>query len=380
MNVTKRDYYEVLGVGRGATEQELKGAYRKLALQYHPDRNPGDSEAEEKFKEAAEAYGVLSDAQKRAAYDRFGHAGLSGQGAPAGFDPNAFADFSDILGDFFGFGFGDMFGGGARGGGARRNRPMRGEDLRYDLEITFEDVMNGMTADIQVPRMEACKRCSATGAEPDDGLTTCAMCRGRGEVTYQQGFLSIRRTCGQCGGRGQIIRKPCKTCKGEGYQRVDKRIKINIPAGVDNGTRLRVQGEGQAGANGGPNGDLYVVLKVTEHPVFEREGEDLHCRVPVNIAQAALGAEVDLLTLDGLEQVKVPEGVQHGATVRLKGHGVPRLNGGGRGDLIVHVEVRVPSKLTREQRKLLEQLRDTLPAENEPEEKSLFDKVKDYFA
>jgi molecular chaperone DnaJ len=377
MNVTKRDYYEVLSVERGANEQTLKSAYRKLALQFHPDRNPNDPEAEEKFKEAAEAYSILSDPQKRAAYDRYGHAGVSGAaGGPAGFDPSAFSDFGDILGDFFGFG--DLFGGGG-GGGRRRNRAARGEDVRYDLEISFEDVMRGMTADIQVPRMEACKRCSATGAEPEDGLTTCAMCRGRGEVTYQQGFLSIRRTCGQCGGRGQIIRRPCTSCKGEGHIRVDRKLKINIPAGVDNGTRLRLTSEGQPGANGGPPGDLYVVLKVGEHPVFEREGDQLHCRVPVNIAQASLGTEVHLLTFDGVETVKIPEGSQHGSTVRLRNLGVPRVNGSGRGDLLVHIEVRVPNKLTREQRKILEQLRDALPAENDPDEKTLFDKVKDYF-
>lgn len=370
--VTKRDYYEVLGVERGANDQVLKSAYRKLAMQYHPDRNPNDPEAEEKFKEAAEAYSVLSDAQKRAAYDRFGHQGVAAA-ASQGFDPNAFADFSDILGDFFGFG--DLFG----GGGRRRTRQQRGEDVRYDLEISFEDAMRGLQADIQVPRLEQCKKCQGSGAEPTDGLVTCAMCRGRGEVTYQQGFLSIRRTCGQCGGRGQIIRRPCKECRGEGWLRVERKLKINIPAGVDNETRLRLSQEGQPGLNGGPPGDLYVVLKVGEHPIFERNGEDLHCKVPVNVAQAALGTEIDLLTFDGLHTVKVPEGTQTGQTVRMRGLGVPRVNGSGRGDLIVHVEVRIPHKLTREQRRLFEQLRESLPAENEPEEKGIFEKVKDYF-
>ena len=239
--------------------------------------------------------------------------------------------------------------------------------------------MKGLSVDIQVPRMEECDRCHAKGAEPDDGLTTCPTCRGRGEVMYQQAFLSVRRTCGQCGGRGQIIRRPCKQCHGEGYLRRERKLKVNIPAGVDNGTQMRLSQEGQPGVNGGPPGDLYVVLKVTEHPIFERSGSDLHCTVPVNIAQAALGASVDILTFDGVQSVKIPEGIQAGSNVRLKGLGVPNLNGGGRGDLFVHVDVRVPNKLTREQRRLIEQLRDLLPAENEPHEKGIFEKVKDYF-
>jgi molecular chaperone DnaJ len=375
MNVAKRDYYEILGVDRGTDDQSIKSAYRKLALKYHPDRNPGDTEAEEKFKEAAEAYSVLSDGQKRAAYDRFGHQGVAGAGAQ-GFDPSAFQDFSDILGDFFGFG--DLFGGGA-GGARRRNRAQRGEDIRYDLEIDFEDAMRGMTADIQVPRLEQCKRCSGKGAEPEDGLVTCPMCHGRGEVIYQQSFLSVRRPCNQCGGRGQIIRRPCKECRGDGYLRTERKLKITIPPGVDSGTRLRLSGEGQHGLNSGPAGDLYVVLRVREHAVFIREEDDLHCKVPVNVAQAALGTDLDVLTFDGLQTVNVPEGTQSGTRLRLKGFGVPHLNGHGRGDMYVHVEVKIPAKLTRDQRKLFEQLKEMLPANNEPEDKGLFDKVKDYF-
>jgi molecular chaperone DnaJ len=373
MNVAKRDYYEILGVERSADDQLLKGAYRKLALKYHPDRNPNDREAEEKFKEAAEAYGILSDSQKRAAYDRFGHAGVQ-SAAGGGFDPGQFAGFEDILGEFFGFG--DLFGG---GGGRRRTRAQRGEDLPFELEISFEDMMRGLSADIQVPRMEACGRCSGKGAEPEDGLTQCPVCRGRGEIHYQQAFLTVRRTCSQCNGRGQIIRRPCHDCKGDGYLRKEKKLKINIPAGVDTGTRLRLSGEGQPGANGGPPGDLYVLLKVQEHPIFDREKDDLYCNVPVNVAQAALGTEVDILTFDGVQNVKIPEGTQKGAKVKLKGLGIPHLQGHGRGDLYVHVDVRIPTKLSREQRKLFEQLRETLPADNEPSEKSLLDKVKDYF-
>ncbi|MBI3473699.1 MAG: molecular chaperone DnaJ [Candidatus Solibacter usitatus] len=370
--MTKRDYYEILGIDRSAGDGELKSAYRKLALQYHPDRNPGNHEAEEKFKEATEAYGVLSDPQKRATYDRFGHQGL--QGAGAGFDPTQFTDFGDILGDLFGLG--DMFGGGAR----RRTRAQRGEDLRYDLEIDFEDAAFGMTAEIQVPRLEACKRCGGKGAEPGSGTVTCPTCRGRGEVVYQQSFLSIRRTCGQCNGSGETIRQHCRECHGEGYKQVERKLKVNIPAGVDNGTRMRLSHEGQPGLNGGPTGDLYVVLKVREHPFFERRDSDLHCTIPVNVAQAALGAEIAVPTLGGgSELLKIPEGAQSGSRFRIRNQGISHVNGHGRGDLYVHLEVKVPSKLSNAQRDLFEKLRETLPAENEPAEKGIFDKVKDYF-
>jgi molecular chaperone DnaJ len=375
MNATKRDYYEVLGVQRDVDLSGLKNAYRELAKKYHPDRNP-EQDAEDKFKEASEAYSILSDPQKRAAYDRYGHQGLQGMGASQGFDPNSFTDFSDILGDLFGFG--DLFGGAGRRGGGR-SRSQRGEDLRYDLEINLEDSIRGLSVDIQVPRMEGCSRCQGTGAEKNDGLVTCPMCHGRGEVIYQQSFLQIRRTCGQCGGRGQIIRRPCTQCRGERYVRTERKLKVNIPAGVDTGTRLRLANEGQPGGNGGIAGDLYVVVKIKEHPIFERSGDDLHCTMPVNIAQAALGTEVSLLTFDGLETVKVPEGSQTGSRIRLKNLGVPKLQGSGRGDLFVHVDVRIPGKLTREQRKLFEQLRETLPVENEPHEKGIIDRVKDYF-
>lgn len=374
MNATKRDYYEVLGVGRDCDTPTLKSAYKKMAMKYHPDRNPNDHSAEENFKEAAEAYSVLSDPQKRAAYDRYGHRGLQGMGSSQGFDPNAFTDFSDILGDLFGMG--DLFGGGQR---RSRSQAQRGEDLRYDIELNLEDVMKGMSVDIQVPRLDLCTRCQGTGAEKNDGIVTCPMCHGRGEVIYQQSFLQIRRTCNQCGGRGQIIRRPCTQCRGERYVKNERKLKVNIPAGVDTGTRLRLQNEGQPGVNAGPPGDLYVVIKLKEHPIFERQGDELHCTIPVNVAQAALGTQVDLLTFDGLETVKIPEGTQSGASVRLRNLGVPKLQGSGRGDLFVHIDVRVPSKLTREQRKLFESLRETLPAENEPHEKGLMDKVKDYF-
>ncbi len=374
--MSKRDYYEVLGVGREAGEPDIKSAYRKLARQFHPDHHPDDPSAEDKFKEASEAYSILSDPQKRAAYDRYGHAGLQGTAGQGGFNPEAFADFSDILGDFFGGQFGDLFG---QGGGRRRNRPQRGEDVRYDLEISFEEAVFGMNAEIQVPRMEPCEHCRATGSEPGSGPSTCPTCQGRGEILYQQSFLSIRRTCSTCNGAGQIIRNPCTRCKGHGYQQVQRKLKINIPAGVDDGTRLRLAHEGQPGANGGPNGDLFVFLKVKQHAFFERHENDLHCTIPLNIGQAALGAEIEIPTLEGSQKLKIPEGTQNATKFKLRHQGVPNLNGGGRGDLYVHVDVKVPTRLSREQRKLFEQLRDTLPVDNAPAEKGLFEKVKNYF-
>jgi molecular chaperone DnaJ len=375
--VSKRDYYEVLAIARDAGEQEIKGAYRRLAMKYHPDRNPDDPGAEDKFKEASEAYSVLSDAQKRAAYDRFGHAGVqSVAGGAASYNPEAFSDFSDILGDFFGFG--DLFGGGA-GGGRRRNRAQRGEDVRYDLELSFQDAVTGMNAEIQVPRMEVCDRCKATGSEPGSGASACPTCHGRGEILYQQSFLSIRRTCSTCGGSGQIIRNPCSQCQGQGYRQIQRKLKVNIPAGVADGNRLRLSSEGQPGPNGGPPGDLYVFLKVKEHPFFERQEQDLHCTIPLNVAQAALGCEIEVPTLEQPHKLKIPEGTQGGAQFRLRNKGVPILNSSSRGDLYVHIVVKMPARLTREQRKLMEQLRDTLPVDNRPAEKGLFEKVKDYF-
>lgn len=375
MNVTKRDYYEVLGVPKDAEDQQIKSAYRKLALTYHPDRNPNNQDAEEKFKEAAEAYSVLSDPQKRSSYDRFGHQGVSGAGA--GFDPNTFTDFSDIFGDLGDlFGFGDIFG----GGGRRRNRARRGEDVRYDLEIEFRDAVFGTTAEIQVPRMEACERCQGKGAEPGTSPVTCPTCRGRGEVLLQQSFLTVRRTCSACRGTGQVIKNPCQECRGQGFRHVTRKLAIKVPPGAESGTPYRVQSMGQPGANGGPPGDLYVVFVIKPHPFFERHGNNLHCVIPVNIAQAALGAEIEIPTLDGHpHKLKVPEGTQNGAELRVRGKGVPGHGGGSRGDLYAHIEVRIPSRLNREQRKLFEQLKETLPVENSPTGKGLFEKVKDYF-
>lgn len=368
----KRDYYEILGIGKNASEPELKSAYRKLALKFHPDRNPHNPEAEERFKEAAEAYSVLSDSEKRRAYDAYGHDGLSSAGAAAGFNPDVFADFSDIFGDFFGFG--DLFGGGSK----RRSRAQRGDDVRYDLELSFEDAMRGLDVELRVPRTEACPVCKGTGAEGEDGWTTCSVCRGRGEVFYQQGFLTIRRTCGQCRGSGKLLRKACRNCKGEAYVQTVKKLKVKIPAGVDNGMKMRVPGEGQPGSSGGPQGDLYVFLMIKPHSIFERREDDLHCTVVINMAEAALGVGIVIPTLDGEQRLKVPESIQSGETLRLRGKGAPHLNAGGCGDLIVHIEVRTPVKLNKEQRALLEQLRATLPEGGRPAEKTLLDKLKDY--
>ncbi|HJQ32357.1 MAG TPA: molecular chaperone DnaJ [Pyrinomonadaceae bacterium] len=372
---TKRDYYEVLGVSRGASEAEIKSAYRKLAVRFHPDKNPGDAEAEEKFKEAAEAYSVLSDADQRARYDRFGHAGVSSSaGAQGGWGAQGFGGIEDILGDLFGFG--DVFGG--RGGASgRRSAAQRGADLRYDLEMSLEEASTGMTAQLRVPRLEACEECKGSGAAPGTQPETCPGCAGAGQVRYQQGFFSVARTCGQCRGSGRVIRTPCEKCKGAGRVEREKQIEVKIPAGVETGSRLRLAGEGEAGVQGGPAGDLYVVIHVKEHETFERQGNNLYASVPVTFAQAALGSEISVPTLEAQENLKVPAGTQTGTVFRLKGHGMPVLGGRGRGDLFVSVTVVTPTTLTREQRKLLEQLAQI--EEKDLSDKGLMDKVRDIF-
>lgn len=373
---TQRDYYEVLGVSRTASVDEVKGAYRKAALKWHPDRNPNNKhEAEEKFRECTEAYSVLSDAEKRQVYDTYGHAGLSGSAGGVDFNGTIFQDFHDIFGDFFGFE--DMFGGGRRG----RTRSQRGADLRYDMTLTFEEASAGVTTKIKLPRQEFCGACKGTGAKAGTGVATCQTCGGRGQLAYQQGFFTISRTCPACQGAGQIIKERCPECRGLGRLEREKVIELRVPPGVDTGTRLRVPGEGEPGRNGGPAGDLYVVLEVKEHSFFERRGADLYCTIPISISQAALGAELQVPGLNSEERLKIPEGTQSGAVFRIKGRGLPDPRGGGRGDLYYHVRVVTPGKLTREQRKLMEQLGATIKVDNKPAERgsSIFDKVKDIF-
>src|SRR5689334_746745 len=372
----QRDYYEVLGVSRTASIDEIKGAYRKAALKWHPDRNPENkSEAEQKFRECTEAYSVLSDQQKRQIYDTYGHAGLSNAGG-VDFNGTIFQDFHDIFGDFFGFE--DLFGGGGRRG---RTRAQRGSDLRYDMSLTFEEAATGVATKIKLPKQELCTACHGTGAKAGTGATACQTCGGRGQLAYQQGFFTITRTCPACQGAGQVIKERCVECRGQGRMEREKTVELRVPAGVDSGTRLRVPGEGEAGVNGGPAGDLYVVLDVKEHQFFERRGADLYCTIPVSMAQAALGADLTVPGLNGDERLKIPEGTQGGAVFRIKGHGLPEPRGGGKGDLYYHVRVVTPTKLTREQRKLIEQLGATIKVDNKPAERgaSIFDKVKDIF-
>lgn len=374
--MSKRDYYDILEVSRTASDQEIKSSYRKLALKYHPDRNQGDKKAEEKFKEAAEAYAILSDADKRARYDRFGHAGVGGS---QGFDPSQFTGFEDIFG-----GLGDIFG---FGGGGRRAGPQRGADLRYDLEIKFEQSAKGVETSIQIPRHETCETCKGNGAAPGSSPTTCPQCRGTGQLRYQQGFFTVARTCGQCRGAGKVISKPCATCRGQGTIEQMRKLTVKIPAGISTGQRLRLAGEGEAGTLGGPPGDLYVVIFVREHEFFRRDGNDLHCTVPLAFTTLALGGEIKVPGLDGDETVKIPESTQTGTTFTLRGKGMPDVSGRGHGDLLVTVQAVTPKKLTREQKKLLEQLAATLPEQkvklsardDEDDDRGIFGKVKDIF-
>ena len=366
----KRDYYEVLGLQRTASIDEIKKSYRRLAVQYHPDKNPGDATAEEKFKEAAEAYGVLSDEEKRARYDRYGHQGISGMG---GFDPNQFADFGDILGDLFGFG--DFFGTGRR----RGTRAARGADLRYDLTLSFEDAVFGKEVTLDIPRVATCQTCNGSGAKSGTQPVTCSGCRGVGQIRYSQGFFAVSRTCPQCGGAGKVIKDPCTSCDGAGRVREEKKISVKVPAGVDDGSRLRVAGEGEGGHNGGPSGDLYVFISVREHAKFQRRDYDIHAEEQVSMTQAALGAEITIETINGPESLRIPAGTQPSQVFRLRGKGVQFIDGTGRGDHFVHAVVRVPTSLSEEQRQLLEQLA-AVSGEEVTGGRGVLDKVKDFFS
>ena len=372
----KMDYYEVLQVERTASDGELKVAYRKLAMQFHPDRNPNNPEAEERFKQCSEAYQVLSDPDKRAAYDRYGHAGVSG-GGPGGFNGgNPFQGQGD-LGDIFGDLFGEMFN---MGGNRRASRAQRGRDLKFDMRLEFEEAVFGVEREISIRRAEVCEDCSGTGSEGSKQPETCQQCGGRGQVRSQQGFFSVARTCPVCSGTGSVVRNPCKTCRGDARIQREHKILVKVPAGVEQETRIRYSGEGDAGRFGGPGGDLYVVLEVKAHKFFERDGDDLHCVIPVSFPQASLGTELEIATLEGKETLKVPEGTQSGKEFKLKGKGVPHLNSHGKGDLIVEVRVQTPNKLSKQQKDLMKQLAETMTVENIPSSRGLFGKVKNIFS
>lgn len=343
--MNKRDYYDVLGVDRRASQEEIKKTYRKLALKYHPDRNPGDKEAEEKFKEAAEAYEVLRDSEKRNIYDQFGHEGLQGTGFTGfgGFD-DIFSAFGDIFEDFFGFGT-------RRSGQRTTTRP--GADLLYDMRISFAEAVFGTEQEIEIPTSETCEPCGATGRKPGTDEQVCPMCQGQGQILQSQGFFRISTTCNRCGGQGRIITNPCQSCNGSGRQKVNKKVLVKVPAGVDTGTRLRIPNRGESGYRGGPPGDLYVRLHVDPHEFFERDGTMLYCQIPISMVQAAIGDTIEIQTLDGSRSVKIPPGTQSGEIIRLKGDGVPSLRGYGRGDLLIDIQVKTPVKLNKRQEELL---------------------------
>jgi molecular chaperone DnaJ len=369
--MAKRDYYEVLGLSRGSAEDEIKKAYRRLAMKNHPDRNPDDPQAEERFKEATEAYEVLSDSEKRQAYDQYGHAGVD---ASMGGDFSG-SSFSDIFSDVFG----DIFGGG-RGGG--RSSVQRGADLRYGLELTLEQAVSGDNVEITVPMLAACEDCDGSGARPGTSVTTCPDCGGAGQIRVAQGFFSLQQTCPRCRGAGQVISDPCVHCGGSGRQEKRKKLSVRIPAGVDNGDRIRLSGEGEAGFNGGPPGDLYVQVEVREHPIFVREGRNLFCEMPLSFVDAALGGEIEVPTLDGRVKLKIPQETQTGKVFRLRGKGVTPVRGGGVGDLLCKINVETPINLSDHQKSLLKELKTTLEsggAKHSPRETSWFQGVKDFF-
>jgi molecular chaperone DnaJ len=370
--MAKRDFYETLGVSRTVTESELKVAFRKAAMQHHPDRNPGDKTAEVKFKEVNEAYQCLSDGQKRAAYDRFGHAAFE-QGGPSGMNDGFGSSMSDIFDDLFG----DMMG---RNRTSRSGGRERGSDLRYNMEITLEEAFRGKTATIKIPTSISCEACSGSGAKPGSKPKTCATCGGQGRVRAQQGFFAIERTCPTCGGRGEMIENPCSACAGAGRVTRDRSLSVNVPAGVEDGTRIRLSGEGEAGLRGGPAGDLYIFLAVKPHQFFQRDGADLYCRVPISMVQAALGGEFTVPTVDGSEaKVKIPEGTQSGKQFRIKDKGMPVLRSRDVGDLYIQAMVETPQNLTRRQRELLAEFEAESTQRTHPESAGFFDKIKDFF-
>ncbi|OOY20179.1 molecular chaperone DnaJ [Thioclava sp. ES.031] len=382
--MAKRDYYDVLGTAKGASAEEIKKAYRKKAKELHPDRNSDNPDAEAQFKEVNEAYDVLKDAEKKAAYDRFGHAafeGGMGGGRPGGGYGGAGGqgDFASAFSDVFEDLFGDFMGGGRAGPGGGRSRAQRGSDLRYNMRVTLEEAYRGTHKTINVPSSAACTECNGSGAEGGSEPQTCPTCSGLGKVRAQNGFFTVERTCPTCGGQGQVVKNPCKVCHGAGRVEVDRQLQVNIPPGVETGTRIRHAGEGEAGLRGGPSGDLYIFIEVQPHAIFEREGTDLHCRVPVSMATAALGGEVEVPTIDGgRSRVKIPAGSQSGRQMRLRGKGMPALRGGGSGDMFIELAVETPVNLTARQKEILKEFQG-IEAENNPEGASFFKKVKSFW-
>lgn len=379
---TKRDYYEILGVPKNASEDEIKKAYRKLAMKYHPDRNQGDAgaAAEAKFKEAKEAYEMLSDGQKRAAYDQYGHAGVD-PNMRGGMGPEGFGGFAEAFGDIFGDVFGGGGGGGRRGAGGRQ--VFRGGDLSYAMEITLEEAAEGKDAQIRIPSWDDCGTCHGTGAKPGTKPITCTTCHGAGAVQMRQGFFSVQQTCPQCRGTGKIIPEPCTTCHGQGKIKNNKTLEVKIPAGIDDGMRIRSTGNGEPGTNGGPPGDLYIEIRIQKHDTFERDGDDLHCVVPVSMTTAALGGEIEVPTLKGSAAIDIPDGTQSGKQFRLRGKGIKGVRSSYPGDLYCHVRVETPVKLTEHQRKLLKELDESLKKggdKHSPSDKGWFDKAKEFFS
>ncbi|MGH1371381.1 MAG: molecular chaperone DnaJ [Cellvibrionaceae bacterium] len=375
--MSKRDYYEVLSVERDVSEKDLKKAYRRVAMKFHPDRNPDDKEAEEKFKEASEAYEVLSDSQKRAAYDQYGHAGVDQQG---GFGGGGFGGGSGNFSDIFGDVFGDIFGGGGGGGGRGRGGPARGSDLRYTLELDLEDAVKGTSVKIRVPTLVGCDTCDGSGAKAGTKPVSCTTCGGVGQVRMQQGFFSVQQTCPNCRGKGSIISDPCGDCHGQGRTEETKTLSVKVPAGVDTGDRIRLSGEGEAGTDGGPSGDLYVQVSVKEHDIFERDGKNLYCDVPISFVDAALGGELDVPTLDGRVKLKVPSETQTGKMFRLRGKGVTPVRGGGAGDLMCRVTVETPVNLSNKQKEILKEFKGSMKGDkNSPKQSSWFEGMKNFF-
>lgn len=374
--MSKRDYYEVLGVGRDVSDDEIKKTYRKLAMKYHPDRNPDNKESEEKFKEVKEAYEVLSDPEKRAAYNQYGHAGINPQAGMGGGGPQGF-------GDAFGGIFDEIFGGRGGGGGGGRGNIYRGADLRFNLEISLEQAAHGTETQIRIPTMEACGACSGSGAKPGSQPQTCPTCKGAGQIRMQQGFFSIQQTCHRCHGTGRVIADPCTSCHGQGRVKRQKTLSVKIPAGIDQGDRIRLSGEGEHGVNGGPAGDLYVQIHLRKHAVFAREGNDLHCEMPISFATAALGGDIEIPTLEGAASLKIPSETQTGKVFRLRGKGIKGVRSTSYGDLLCHVIVETPINLTEQQKELLRELEQSSRdkgAQHHPKAQSWMDKVKAFFA